>query len=201
MANHPAQEHVEPFAGRAALRRGHVFAGALGRPGMVEEVAVEANERIFHGVVAGLQVAGEGVFQRSMFSVEILKKLQKIQGVGGLEGTVFKIQKTFPVGFGVVKYKIEGRAVHKSDQPFGALDDGFALPPGQDSRPETHDLAVLQKTESMRDADGVIGDKIGCVVPADGGIEKIAEGGGGVHTEAKVTAPALHSTRLQYCVR
>ena len=109
---HPAQKHIQALARGLACRRSNVLACTCGKIFGLGKEVVEAGERIFDGNVAGLHVAAECVFQRIVDFVVFLKEMQEIEGIGGVEGTVFEMQKWFQVAVVVVTHKLVGRIVH-----------------------------------------------------------------------------------------
>jgi hypothetical protein len=64
----------------------------------------------------------------------------------------------------MVPHEIVRGVVHQGKEFSAFVDDGFALPPSEYGGYKTRNLNVLLETKPVRDADGVVGDKMRPIV-------------------------------------
>lgn len=125
---------------------------------------METDEAIFDGDVYGLYMTAECKFQRIMDFVVLLKEMQEIERIGGVECTMFEMQEGSQVAFVVIAHEIVRCIVHQCGQFQAFADNGFPLPPGQYCGPETHDFDILLDRKPVWYADWVKRDEIRLVV-------------------------------------
>lgn len=107
-----------------------------------------------------------------MLRIMMPEERNEIQSIDIVERPVLEIKQLLQVGFLVVHDEIVGSAIHQADQFFALIDDSHSLPPGQGSRPKTHDLDILLSAEQVRDRYRVVPDKLRPVVLRDLGVEE-----------------------------
>ncbi len=172
--NHPAQVHIEPFAGRFAQGCGYVLLRARGMR-QREELAVKTRECRAGVFVGRGQVIGKGIFEARMLPVVVLQETEEVAEVGEVECAVHKRAEGLEVGIGVMQDKAVRTEIHAFFEELTVADDGFALSPGEYSGEKAHDLDVRFFSVPVGNRDRVVGDECGLIIPFDQFLQKIIQ--------------------------
>ena len=107
---------------------------------------------------------GAAMFRKSGFetiigSIMKVKKLNKVQEVGGIKSPVLKIQQAAEIVIMVIHAEFIGTHFHELHQLGGFPDNHGTITPGKNRSKKARNLLVLFFCEQVRDADRVSRNK------------------------------------------
>ena len=129
-----------------------------------KEIVVEIDERLLNGVFAILFTRHKSIFQAIVPLIVILQKMNEIQKVGSIEGTVRKSEEILEVGLPVVQDKIVRCIIHPAHQLAAVVDDAGTVSPCEHGREEPGDFHILLFTERVGNANRIFFNKRRLVV-------------------------------------
>gem|GEM_PF-2608619 len=119
------------------------------------------------------KVVNENRFYPTLFPHHSLQGTQEKKAVGGLEGTVHETGKPVALFFCTVVQEFIRRPFHQIHQPESIPDNGFSLPPGQDSGKECGDFNIMRIRKTMGDTNGIGANKTRMIMFRGFGFRKI----------------------------
>lgn len=129
---HPSQIHVDAFAGTLSLWCRYMFTGTL-RMVYRKEVVVKMYQCLFCRFVLIGFAGYKGILQRCVLAVVPLQKMNEVQHIGSIKGTVYKAEERFQVGVLMVQDKVIRCVAHQLHQPIATVNDTGTVAPSQHS--------------------------------------------------------------------
>lgn len=172
-AHHPAQEHIQPLAGRAFVDRRKVLL-RTDRVRLGEKLAAKIGENgrdRARGRITPLEelaqtaVTTEKRTQRPYISDQVL----------AVEGPMHADCQLAKLLLRSIFHEIRRGVVHIRHHPAGIADDRAAVAPGDSRREKARDFTVFAPLETMRHADRIGSDELRPVVAVVQGFEQLAQ--------------------------
>ena len=160
-SNHPAEVHDQPLAGGLPFRGGNMLPASGRSIRGVEEMVLKPDQSFFY---RGSILNKKNFFQGTVVGVNPVKGLHKIESIGGIEGTVFKVKESFKVALSVMKDKVMGTVIHDVHELIAFVNDRYPLAPSQNRSEEPGDFNVLLFGKPVGNRNGVISNKAGTII-------------------------------------